>query len=124
MSASKSFSVKVVACESHQIHSKISELETEWTVALLRRIGIPKVMINKALNDERFGSQAWRDYLFDSKGIQITRHIKEKQTEVFKINLETGKKTKVGQWSHPEIVRVKKERGVSCELHLKYWQIL
>lgn len=124
MSASKQFSVKRAVCEAPEVYSKTKELESEWIVALLRRLGIPKLMINKALTDTKFGAQAWRNYLFDSKGLQITHHAALQRTEIFKVDLETGKKTKIGQWSKPEIIRVKRGGKVECELHLKYWQIL
>lgn len=120
---SRTFDVKSVECDSSKIHDKIYELETEWLTALLLRAGVSKIMINKALHDDNYSSSAWRDYLFDERGITIVKDLKEKMVSVFQISFETSEKVKIGEWTRPSIVRVKGGKP-NCKLELKYWQII
>jgi len=123
MSANK-FAIKTATCEASDIYKEIYKLETEWLSGLLQRAGIPGLVITKALGDESFSNEAWRNFLFDTKGITISKDLGDKSVEVFQINFDTGKKVKIGQWKKPEIVRLTADGRLKCELHLKYWQIL
>ena len=119
----RQFDVKIADSICTDINKKAHELETEWLSALLLRMGVSKIMIDKALNDDQFSSGAWRDYLFDFKGITIVKHLQSKDLNVYQISFETSKKIQIGGWEYPNIIR-KKGKGSKCQLVLKYWQIL
>lgn len=123
MSAGNKFAVKKVVCDSDEIQGKTMELETQWLVSLLRRTGIPKIMIDKAL-DPDYPIQSWRDFLLGSRGLIVQKQLQTGTVEVHKLDTDTGEKVKVGQWKAPIVSRINVGGKTKCELQLKYWQIV
>lgn len=120
---SRFFDVKTAECDSNELLTKIKELETEWLTALLIRSGVSKIIIDKAINDENYSANNWRDYLFEEKNITIIRDMSAKSVSVFQISRETGEKIKIAGWENPSVIR-KKGGKFRCVLELKYWQII
>lgn len=123
MSAER-FTVKAVVCDISKVNSTIEDMESRWLNALLSRLSIPKLMLDKKVAGQLSNPQ-WRDYLFSTYGINIYRNLETKEVSVFKYSEATDENIKVAEWSMPEIVRVKELKGKShCKLNLKYWQII
>lgn len=120
----RSFSKKTENCEPQEVVTKASELELQWLRALLMRVGVSTIIIEKALSDKNYSAEAWRDYLFDEKGITIILDAASHTVSVFQINFENGNKTKIAEWLKPTVTRIKGEGKQFCRLDLKYWQIV
>jgi len=119
----RNFNIKNIKCSPDIIYEKIQELETEWLTSLLIRATVPKMILKKVLDDSKYSSERWREYLFDEKGITITKDMANKKVSVFQLSFETEKQIKIGEWSFPSIIRMKEDKNL-CELELKYWQII
>ncbi len=122
MSADK-FGIKRVTCETDKIHNTIKETEEKWLTSLLIRASIPKIILKKRQAGE-LSNQQWRDHLFNTYGMNIYKNLNTSQTQVFKYNSQSEKNVLIGEWTQPEIVYIKIGRSKTCELRLKYWQII
>lgn len=120
----KQFDTKVEFCDSNELIKRTASLELSWLQALLMRVGVPAVLIDKALNDPDYGLETWRDYLFDEKGIIITSNLSDRSVDVFQVNFSSGEKVKIASWSKPIITRIRKEEAFICRIELQYWQIV
>lgn len=122
----KDFQVKTILCDISDVHKRAREMEGKWTEALLRRLGVPRLMIRKKLKND-IGNLQWRHYLFDKFQLDIVNDKKTNQVKVIKYveGDARGKKETIAEWSKPEVVRINK-RGQRpyCELKLKYWQLV
>lgn len=117
------FSKKFESCDVTESIVKSKALELEWLSSLLSRIGVSPIIIEKVLTDRSYSAESWRDYLFDEKGVTIILDAQTRTVSVFKINFETGAKTKIAEWIKPTLTRFKDVPSI-CRLDLKYWQIL
>jgi len=123
MSANE-FSVKSVLCDNDQVYKTIDQVEEKWLESLLLRLRVPKPMM-KSRSARNIGNAQWRDYLFNSFGLNIYKHLETKKVSVFKYTQASDENVKVGEWYAPEIVRMKKgKKKAHCKLKLRYWQIV
>lgn len=121
---SAGFKTKTVVCDISEVNSTINGLEALWLNALLGRLKVPKLMLEKKVS-AKLDNHQWREYLFGTHGLNIYKNLETKEVTVFKYNEATEDNIKVAEWSMPEIVRVKEMVGKShCKLVLKYWQII
>lgn len=122
---SKDFKLKSVKCSTLTMNEKIQELESEWIQSILLKLKVPKIMIDKMLNDPTYGSSAWRDYLFDKFNLTITKDLMRKVVYIEKLDVDNEKNIKIGEWKRPKITRLKgASKEEDCELELVYWQII
>jgi len=122
----KDFKVKKLLCDVGDINSKSSEMERQWLEALLRRIGIPGLMLKKRVNNTMSNIQ-WRHYLFTTFNLDILNDKPEKKVTLIKYvdGDKDGSTQIIAEWSEPEVVRInKKGQRPYCELRLKYWQLI
>lgn len=112
--------MKVVSILRHEMPKKLEELRGKWIMSVLTDFKVPAFMLDKALSDPELTSQAWRNYLFDNFGIQVTYAIPTEEVSIIKINFENGASGIVGQWLKPDVEYMKGEVG-RCKLHLNYW---
>lgn len=124
MSVENELAAKAATCSTDSLISKISELESAWILSVLRKARIPQFMLDKLLNPENYDARAWRNYLFDNYGITITKNLGDGSVDMFQINLESGRKAKIGRWDKPEISQLRKDGGIKYQLKLKFWQII
>lgn len=124
MSVSNELAAKVAICSTDNLTSKIEELETEWVLSLLRSARVPQFMLDKFLNPDSYDARAWRNYLFDNYGITITKNLNDNSVDIFQVNLESGRKAKIGRWDKPEVSQLRKDGGIRYQLKLKFWQII
>jgi hypothetical protein len=103
------------------ISPTIDRLELEWINETLVRSGIPPIMLIQAPN---MSKSAWRDYLFDTHGMYIIKDLASGKVVITKINLESGEKIIIGEWSKPEIIKNISGKTPVYDLVLKCWQIV
>lgn len=120
----RDFNTKVEFCDSSELIKKTASLELSWLQALLLRVGVPTVLIDKALHDPNYGLETWRDYLFDEKGLIITSNLSDRSVDVFQVNFSSGEKVKIASWNKPIVSRIRKEAKIICRVELQYWQIV
>lgn len=117
------FKVKKVICETYQVHETVNNLEALWIQSLLLRAGIPAPMLELKTSGKTL-NQEWREYLIATWGISITKNLATQAVDVFKYNKEKEKNIPVGKWNKPEVVRMKKDGKVYCELQINQWYII
>jgi hypothetical protein len=117
------FGVKTAQCRPSEVFEKAVQLEAEWLDSLLLRLNIPKIMLDKRKSGQ-FSNPQWRDYLFDTFGLNIYKHLSEGKIQIFKWNDQREENTLVAEWTKPEVIEKTSNAKKFCELHLKYWQIV
>lgn len=122
----KEFKVKKILCDISDVNKRTKEMEGKWLQALLRRIGIPRIMIKKRMKND-IGNQQWQHYLFDNFKLDVYNNKANNQVNIIKYidGDKDGKTEVIAEWSRPEVIRINK-RGQRpyCELRLRYWQLI
>lgn len=103
------------------ISPSITRLELEWINGTLVASGIPSIMLDQA---SKMSKSAWRDYLFNTHGMYIIKDLGSDRVTITKINLESGEKIIVGEWSRPEIVKNIAGKTPTYDIVMKCWQIV
>ena len=123
MGLDNEFNIRRVLCDTHQVLQTVEDVEGQWLEAILLRSDVPKLMLkNKYAN--RMGNSQWRDYLFEYFQLNIYKNLGSKRVRVYKWQDGTQENTLIGEWSKPEVVRIKQGRNTHCELRLRYWHIV
>lgn len=121
--SSDNFSAKRIACDTNKVHAMIEAAEEQWLDSLLYRISVPKIIVRKKKAGDMSNAD-WRDYLFNTFGLNIFKNLDTKTVKVFKYNVQREENTQVAEWLLPEVVYMKVGNSKKCELRLRYWQIL
>lgn len=117
------FDHKVILCNYSDHPKEIEEAEEEWIYSLLLRFKVDPKVIKKHRKDDDFKSE-WRNFLFDTYGIRISKNIVSGEVLITRIDFRTFKTVKLGVWKKPEVVRVRNKKENHCEVRLNYWNII
>lgn len=123
MGSSNEFNVRRALCDTHRVPKTVEEIERKWLESLLLRSQVPQIMLDKKASNQ-LGNSQWRDYLFDYFKLNIYKHLGTQGVKVYKWKETTEENVLVGEWSKPEVVRIKQGRKTHCELRLRYWHIV
>ena len=121
--SARDFKVKTILCDTNKVAETVQDAETTWIESMLLKSRVPKIMLKKKQRNE-LGNSQWRDFLFDQFRLNIFKHLSTKKVGVYKYDDSKEKNILVGEWSQPEVIRIKKGSKAHCELRLKYWQII
>jgi hypothetical protein len=119
----RDFKVKTILCDVDKVLETVSSAETTWLESMLLKSRVPKVMLRKKQRDE-VGNSQWRDYLFNQFRLNIFKNLSTKKVGVYRYDDSDEKNIQIGEWSPPEVIRIKTGSKSHYELRLKYWQII
>ena len=117
------FKVKKVLCETFKVVETIAQLEQLWIESCLKSVGVPQIMMDQKTSGA-IDNKYWREYLILNFKLNIYKQLHRNKVEIHRINENTGASILIGEWSNPELVKVKKGNTIHCELILKYWQLV
>lgn len=96
-----------------------AQMERAWIRRILISNSVPALKIDQAEYDPNWSASAWRNYLFETFGLEIILDTRLRHVKISRIDPVSGKKIMVGEWHAPQIAR-NKDLGKPSRLVLQY----